>query len=67
MGLQDLGRQDLGRQDFGPQDFVATLDKSKVVALDFRTAEFRQNGHRLVAGWARQPPFYVLGDGTAGN
>ena len=47
----------------GRQDFVATLDGSKIVELDFRTAEFRRNAHRLVAGWARQPPFYVLGDG----
>ena len=39
------------------------LDSSKVIALDFRSAEFRRNAHRLVAGWARQPPFYVLGDG----
>ena len=39
------------------------LDSSKVIALDFRSAEFRRNAHRLVAGWAQQPPFYVLGDG----
>lgn len=39
------------------------LDDSKVVALDFRSAEFRQNGHRIVAEWARRAPFYVLGDG----
>ena len=42
---------------------LGTLERSKVVALDFRSAEFRQNAHRLVAGWAQQPPFYVLGDG----
>jgi cytochrome P450 len=47
----------------GRQDFVGMLDSSKVVALDFSSADFRQNAHRLVAGWARQPPFYVLGDG----
>jgi cytochrome P450 len=39
------------------------LDDSKVVALDFRSAEFRQNAHRIVAEWARRAPFYVLGDG----
>jgi cytochrome P450 len=39
------------------------LDDSKVVALDFRSAEFRQNAHRIIAEWARRPPFYVLGDG----
>jgi cytochrome P450 len=44
------------------QDFV-DLPESRVVALDFRSAEFRQNAHRIVAEWARQPPFYVLGDG----
>jgi cytochrome P450 len=47
----------------GQVDFVGDLDSSKVVALDFSSAEFRQNAHRLVAGWARQPPFYVLGNG----
>ena len=47
----------------GRQDFLGILDRSKVVAIDFGSAEFRQNAHRLVADWARQPPFYVLGDG----
>jgi hypothetical protein len=47
----------------GRPDVLGALDSSKVVALDFRSAEFRRNAHRLVAGWARQPPFYVLGDG----
>jgi cytochrome P450 len=47
----------------GRLDFVGDLDSSKVVALDFTSAEFRRNAHRLVAGWARQPPFYVLGNG----
>ena len=47
----------------GRQDFLDIRDSSKVVALDFGSAEFRRNAHRLVAGWARQPPFYVLGDG----
>jgi cytochrome P450 len=42
---------------------LAELDRGKVVDLDFGSAEFRQNAHRLVAGWARQPPFYVVGDG----
>jgi hypothetical protein len=45
------------------QDFPGILDRSKVVALDFGSPEFRQHAHRLVAEWARQPPFYVLGDG----
>src|SRR4029078_1239639 len=47
----------------GRQDFLGILDRSKVVALDLGSAEFRRNAHRLVAGWARQPPFYVLADG----
>ena len=42
---------------------VAELDRDKVVEIDFRSAEFKQNAHRHVAGWARRPPFYVLGDG----
>jgi cytochrome P450 len=45
------------------QDLLGISDSRNVVALDFGSAEFRQNAHRLVAGWARQPPFYVLGDG----
>src|ERR1700682_2427699 len=47
----------------GRQDFVDGLDSGKVVALEFTSAEFRQNAHPLVAGWAQQPPFYVLGNG----
>jgi cytochrome P450 len=42
---------------------LAELDRDKVVDLDFTSAEFRRNAHRHVADWARQPPFYVLGDG----
>src|SRR4249919_341934 len=47
----------------GRLDFLDIPDSSKVVSLDFASADFRQNAHRLVAGWAQQPPFYVLGDG----
>ena len=43
-------------------DFIE-LPEGKAVTLDFRSTEFRQNAHRIVAEWARQPPFYVLGDG----
>ncbi len=42
---------------------MANLDSSKVVALDFTSADFRQKAHHLVANWATRPPFYVLGDG----
>jgi cytochrome P450 len=39
------------------------LPAGKVAELDFRSAEFRRDAHRIVAEWARQPPFYVLGYG----
>jgi cytochrome P450 len=42
---------------------LVELDRSKVVELDFGSTEFRKHGHRHVAGWARRPPFYVLGHG----
>src|SRR5712671_4569674 len=42
---------------------LAELDRGKIVDLDFTSAEFRRNAHRHVAGWARRPPFYVLGHG----
>src|ERR1700756_3570412 len=47
----------------GRPDFIGDLDRSKIVDLDFATAEFRHQAHSLVADWARRPPFYVLGDG----
>jgi cytochrome P450 len=47
----------------GRTDFIGDLDRSKIVELDFASAEFRQQAHRLVADWARRPPFYVLGKG----
>jgi cytochrome P450 len=49
----------------GRQEFIGVPDPSKVEALDFTSAEFRQNAHRLVAGWAQRSPFYVLGNGPA--
>jgi hypothetical protein len=51
----------------GRLDFIGDLDRSKIVALDFTTAEFRQQAHRLVADWATRPPFYVLGTGRPSN
>jgi cytochrome P450 len=42
---------------------LAELDRDKVVEIDFRSDEFKKNAHRHVAGWARRPPFYVLGNG----
>jgi cytochrome P450 len=47
----------------GRLDFIGDLDRSKIVDLDFASAEFRRQAHRLVAEWARRPPFYVLGKG----
>ena len=47
----------------GRLDFIGDLDRSKIVALDFTTAAFRQQAHRPVADWATRPPFYVLGKG----
>jgi cytochrome P450 len=45
------------------RDSVGDLERDKIVALDFATAEFRQQAHRHVADWATRPPFYVLGKG----
>lgn len=44
-------------------NFIGDLDRGKIVVLDFASAGFRQQAHRLVADWATQPPFYVLGKG----
>src|SRR5262249_22358407 len=42
---------------------LADLDASKVVDIDLGGRAFKQNAHRIVAEWARRPPFYVLADG----
>jgi cytochrome P450 len=39
------------------------LDASKIVELDLGSGEFKQNARRLMADWARRPPFYVLSNG----
>jgi cytochrome P450 len=39
------------------------LDASNVVELDLGSREFKQNARRLMAEWARRPPFYVVGSG----
>ncbi|MPZ55124.1 MAG: cytochrome P450 [Rhizobiales bacterium] len=41
----------------------AELDRSKVVDIDLGGSAFKQNAHRLMAEWARSPPFYVLSYG----
>ena len=43
---------------------LAELDRSNVVDVDLGSAEFKANGHRHMAEWARRPPFYVLGKGS---
>ena len=42
---------------------LAELDRSNVVDIDLGGAEFKANGHRHMAEWARRPPFYVLDHG----
>jgi cytochrome P450 len=42
---------------------LTNLDPSKIVELDLGSAEFKQNAQRLMAEWARRPPFYVLSNG----
>ena len=42
---------------------LAELDRSKVVDIDLGGSAFKQNAHRLMAEWARRPPFYVLAYG----
>lgn len=44
-------------------EFPAVPDRSKIVDLDFTAPQFRRNAHEIVAGWAKVPPFYVVGDG----
>lgn len=39
------------------------LDESNVVDVDLGSSEFKQNARRLMAEWARRPPFYVLANG----
>src|ERR1700731_934950 len=39
------------------------LDERNVVELDLGSSEFKQNAQRLMAEWARRPPFYVLSNG----
>lgn len=42
---------------------LAELDRSNVVDVDLGSDDFKANAHRLMAEWARRPPFYVLGKG----
>lgn len=43
--------------------FPDVPDASNVVDLDFASAKFRKNAHKLVAEWAKNSPFYVVKDG----
>lgn len=42
---------------------IADLDRRNAVDIDFTSAEFRANAHRLMAEWATRPPFYVFDRG----
>jgi hypothetical protein len=42
---------------------LAELYHNNVVDVDLGSAEFKANGHRHMAEWARRRPFYVLGNG----
>jgi cytochrome P450 len=42
---------------------LAELDPSNVVDIDLGGPEFKQSARRLMAEWARRPPFYVLSNG----
>jgi cytochrome P450 len=41
----------------------ADLDADNVVDIDLGGAEFKRNARRILADWARRPPFYVLAHG----
>jgi cytochrome P450 len=40
------------------------IDRNNVVDIDLGDAEFKANGHRHMAEWARRPPFYVMKKGA---
>jgi hypothetical protein len=42
---------------------LAELDRSKILDVDLGSSEFKQNARRLLAEWARRPPFYVFSSG----
>jgi len=42
---------------------ITDLDTAKIVDIDLGGSEFKQNARRIMAEWARRPPFYVLGRG----
>jgi cytochrome P450 len=42
---------------------LADLDTHKVVDIDLGSSAFKQNARRIMAEWARHPPFYVLSSG----
>jgi cytochrome P450 len=44
---------------------LADLDRSKVVDIDLGSDAFKQNARSILAGWARNPPFYVFSSGPA--
>ena len=40
--------------------FPEVPDAGKIVDLDFASADFRKDAHRIVSEWAKNPPFYVV-------
>jgi cytochrome P450 len=44
---------------------LTELDANKVVDIDLGSSDFKQNARRILAGWARRPPFYVFARGPA--
>jgi cytochrome P450 len=42
---------------------TAELETDNVVDIDLGGSEFKQNARRIMAEWARRPPFYVLAHG----
>lgn len=42
---------------------IADLDHSNSTSMDLGGAEFKANARRILADWARRPPFYVFNNG----
>lgn len=54
---------DVDRRNIVDLDLGAHLDARNVVDVDLGSHAFKQSAHRLMAEWARRPPFYVLSNG----
>lgn len=38
------------------------LDPARICDIDFASRDFKTNARAIVAGWAKSPPFYIVGD-----